>query len=326
MALVDYASSDEEEQVEATSPTNSNAPQGMKRKREENSSDLPPLPSKFHDLYASTTRVSTRDDPNLHGGRKRITPHVEGNWPTHLYIEWYPSTTEYSSLNELATSLKDTAPPEATDLEVRSFLTSDLGAPLPLHISLSRPIGFSTEQKDDFVVSLERTIKSSAVRPFNVSFSGLDWVPNFEKTRWFLVLRLQKPNSDGLNKLLHVSNAVVQEHGQPPLYAKPSTSSIVKSGKSPNQSRKRKLFIENATSLWKDMQDLSTALHISIAWTLTEPSQELVELTKSVTHDKFDKIKKIQISVEEIKAKVGNIVTRMPLPKSVTVGKSLFGV
>jgi hypothetical protein len=86
MALVDYASSDgeDEEDVELATTTDSTS-YALKRKREE--TDLPPLPSKFHDLYASTTRVSTRDDPSLHGGRKRITPHVEGNWPTHLYIE-----------------------------------------------------------------------------------------------------------------------------------------------------------------------------------------------------------------------------------------------
>lgn len=74
------------------------------------------------------------------------------------------------------------------------------------------------------------------------------------------------------------------------------------------------------------MQDLSAAFHISIAWTLTEPSLELVELTKSMTHNQFDRIKKIEISVEEIKAKVGNFVTSMPLPKSVAVRKGLFGV
>jgi U6 snRNA phosphodiesterase len=83
MALVDYPSSDEDEGVAVEDlPCSS-----LKRKRDEMSSDLPPLPSKFHDLYASTTRVSTRDDPSLHGGRKRVTPHIEGNWPTHLYIE-----------------------------------------------------------------------------------------------------------------------------------------------------------------------------------------------------------------------------------------------
>jgi hypothetical protein len=85
MALVDYSSSDADETNEAEAEAEAGS---LKRKRDnESSDDLPPLPSKFHDLYASTTRVSTRDDPSLHGGRKRVTPHIEGNWPTHLYIE-----------------------------------------------------------------------------------------------------------------------------------------------------------------------------------------------------------------------------------------------
>jgi hypothetical protein len=88
MALVDYASSDGDENENEDSSTTVQAATNLKRKREDEClSDLPPLPSKFHDLYASTTRLSTTDDPSLHGGRKRVTPHVEGNWPTHLYIE-----------------------------------------------------------------------------------------------------------------------------------------------------------------------------------------------------------------------------------------------
>ena len=89
MALVDYSSSSEEgEEQEDTLARSTGANSGdLKRKHDSITSDLPPLPASFHDLYASTARVSTRDDPSLHGGRKRITPHIEGNWPTHIYIE-----------------------------------------------------------------------------------------------------------------------------------------------------------------------------------------------------------------------------------------------
>lgn len=86
MPLVQYSDS-ESESDEADVLTPSAKRPCHKQSTSDKTSSLPPLPATFHDLYASTTRVSTQDDPSLHGGRKRVIPHVEGNWPTHVYLE-----------------------------------------------------------------------------------------------------------------------------------------------------------------------------------------------------------------------------------------------
>ncbi|TVY34055.1 U6 snRNA phosphodiesterase [Lachnellula subtilissima] len=332
MALVDYPSSDEDEQIGNDQKITSEAATGiLKRKRErererdenESPNDLPPLPSKFHDLYASTSRVSTRDDPSLHGGRKRVTPHIEGNWPTHLYIEWYPATAEYESLSKIISKLKGLPLEEASELH--SFLTSDLGAPLPLHISLSRPIGFGTEQKEDFVTSLKSAMESSGIRPFEFAFSGLDWVANFENTRWFLVLRIQKPEFDSLNKLLHVCNTVVQDYGQPSLYAKATSRNTTKSTKWHKQeTSKNRSSAESSKAYWSNLQDFSGAFHISIAWTLASPSEDLLALTKSIAIDDFQDVAQTRVNIQEIKAKVGNAVANMPLHANIQEATGLF--
>lgn len=74
-----------------------------KRKRDEDDSKkddpchaaaavAPPLPVGFLDLYASGIKTSVADDPSLHGGRQRLTPHVPGSWATHVYLECKSST------------------------------------------------------------------------------------------------------------------------------------------------------------------------------------------------------------------------------------------
>jgi hypothetical protein len=148
---------------------------------------------------------------------------------------------------------------------------------------------------------------------FSISLSGLDWVANFEKTRWFLVLRTRRPELDGLNKLLHLSNRIVQEYGQPALY----TSRFLQTKRKPPA---KKLPYTD----WDDMEDVSDSFHISIAWTLTSPNEELLKLTRTVTTDYVEKLDRIQVQIREIKSKVGNVVTSIPLPNSVIVSKGLF--
>jgi hypothetical protein len=88
MSLVQYPDSNSDAGSENDALSTQKPKAALKRKRSEPSEDdLPPLPVAFHDLYSVNARVSTSDNPSLHGGRKRAVPHVEGNWPSHVYLE-----------------------------------------------------------------------------------------------------------------------------------------------------------------------------------------------------------------------------------------------
>lgn len=97
MSLVQYPDSDSDSDSEQNTSLSAQKPKVvLKRKRSELSNDdLPPLPAAFHDLYSTNARVSTSDNPSLHGGRKRAVPHVEGNWPSHIYLECKDDPTPF---------------------------------------------------------------------------------------------------------------------------------------------------------------------------------------------------------------------------------------
>ncbi|KAI0190937.1 hypothetical protein EV127DRAFT_74807 [Xylaria flabelliformis] len=360
MGLVDYSSDSSESDEQA-------GPQTKKQKTSENQttnnnstakSELPPLPSAFHDLYASTVRVSASDDPGLHQGRKRVNPHKVGNWPSHLYIEWHPTPTERTTLTTLLSNLQSSLTSSITTaITITSFLTSDLGTPQPLHISLSRPIVLSTSQKDTFQTDLESSIRSSGIAPFELAPVGIKWHRTAESARSFLVLRVgstEKRDDDHGKKnpqlatLLRRANAVVTAFGQPALYAFAKSSD--NNNNTPKNPRNR-----NESS---GVEVVDNAFHVSIAWSFAEPSAEIRRLTEETFNSAIrcmtsppgddgnegkssrgggskekadegslrtamattmtikDAISAMCVHVDGIKAKIGNVVTHVPLPDS----------
>ncbi|KAK3062896.1 hypothetical protein LTS18_003136, partial [Coniosporium uncinatum] len=271
MALVDYPSSSDDESDneptvshQSTPPSQPSAAKSSrsvltKRKRTANNDDKddenatttsqkqkrsdsppPPLPPAFHDLYTTTPR--TFDDPTFHGGRKRQTPHVEGNWPSHVYLMWFPTPTQTEVLTNLLSTLtalsaaklacnRWAAEEDAAGAKLHTLVTSDTGTSLPLHISLSRPLTLHTTTKAAFLSTLQTRIHGSSVRPFEARFTGLRWEANATRTRWFLVLGVEKITGGGsdvrggvvgggdeLNKLLRTCNQVCAEMGLGGLY------------------------------------------------------------------------------------------------------------
>lgn len=139
------------------------------------------------------------DNPALHQGRLRTTPHVEGQFAAHVYVsltvnrrsQLYEAIRNIlSDARVLVPSLNDMWPSKARQPE--------------LHISLSRPIFLRAHQREDFKRAVRNAAKSqkpyvshsvqlspsnySVHISFKVSFTTLSELTNDEKTRTFLTM------------------------------------------------------------------------------------------------------------------------------------------
>ncbi|KAL6892590.1 hypothetical protein HDV57DRAFT_188384 [Trichoderma longibrachiatum] len=327
MALVDYSSSSstsshsdsEDDKAPSAppakrrkaSPHGSGARPKAPSSPSSRESDLPPLPPAFHDLYASTVRHSVMDDPALHHGRKRLIPHVVGNWPSHVYIEWHPLADQHEKLVQLVSKVNDAIGSRA---KLHSFLTSDLGAPLPLHISLSRPLSLSTSTKDRFLDQISSALQASGVPQFSVSPRRLLWYNSPDSNRTFLILQVAGSSTSKsagtlsnpeLMRLLNACNDMAQRFDQPILYQN-------KGGD-------------------KDAAD--EAFHISIGWALDLPvDEESNKALEAFGDEEFQSVKAWKISVPGVKVKIGNVVSHVPLSSGAALtaskdqSRSLFGL
>lgn len=159
--------------------------------------------------------------------------------------------------------------------------------------------------------------------------TGFDWTANYEKTRWFLVMRLDRAPHDGLNKLLRMSNTVVQRFGQPMLYTD-SQSSRATHPKYPQVHKNpRKDSTKSGSASSKDSMfytelanyvDASTSFHVSIGWTLTRPSNSSSKKLKYASHD----FQAMKISVDSVKVKIGNSITSIPLASKIDTSHTII--
>lgn len=212
-------------------------------------------------------------------------------------------------------------------------MTSDLGAPLPLHISLSRPLALATAVKDGFLDQLRHRLRRGGgrpVAPFPLRPRGLEWHRTAESARSFLVLRVARaagspdrepeeeeeeeaapPNAE-LTDLLRRCNDLARAFQQPALYAfaaaADGSSRVSGPGDEPQPN-----------SQPETRAPVGDAFHISIAWTFAQPTPELLEATQeaftSGPEPLCERIGAIRIPVDGVKAKIGNTVTHVPLPE-----------
>lgn len=193
----------------------------------------------------------------------------------------YPAEREENDIGIVIAAARDAVP------ETHSFLRSDLDVQLPLHISLSAPLLLGTDQKDSFAQAVKDAIADVGARSLRVRPRAVDWVPNFDKTRYFLVLKLTRPANDDLNKLLNACNQCARDSKLPELYHRLGAEPEAK----PN--------------------DKDDYFHISVAWTLDEPSAEAKQAVQQAMPIRLEQT---EVSFTTVKLKIGNVVHDVALP------------
>lgn len=236
-----------------------------------------------------------------------------------LTRQGYPSLEQVKVLQTII----DTA---NTKDEIRSLLRSELGAQLPLHISLSAPLVLRTEQKSGFSDALREAIKRECW-VFETRIRGVRWERNFDGSRWFLVLIIGSlgPFNRELNTMLASCNGIASKFDLPLLYERNKEAATLKPGIRPitcdeNEHITTMLGTRPNTSRstdpipgWSDTTpNRIDAFHISIAWQLAAPAMK----QKSVIADSI--IKKLQhvtkaLRFEVVKVKIGNTVEEIRL-------------
>lgn len=234
--------------------------------------------------------------------------------------------------------------PSAPPTTLTSLLESDLAAPLPLHVSLSRPFVLRTHERDAFLSDLSRELAvrlpSSSAPHLSLRVDGLAWYRSPDAARSFLVLRVRssaagsrsKSRNPELAALVARCNAVVGARGQPLLYARARNGSECSAAAGDEQG-----FVDEE------------AFHVSVAWSFAEPTEQLRERTAAVfAREEYqlgllgrrgdaddvvgdDKAGEggIRIPVDGVKVKIGNVVTHVPLEETAGAGlkkRGLFGI
>ncbi len=197
-----------------------------------------------------------------------------------------PSREQHAALTRLLASVEETLDDET---QLHQFMTSDLGAPLPLHVSLSRPLSLSTADKDDYLRRVSESLGSGTTGPLAMRPRSLAWFTSPDSNRRFLVLgvaTMEDPDNGPLMELLRKSNAAAARFGQPLLYH----------GNNEDTAR--------------------MAFHVSIAWTFARPGQDpssQITTLDLCPRSPLDEVMAWTIEVDSVKVKIGNAVTSIAL-------------
>lgn len=113
----------------------------------------------------------------------RTQAHTVGQWPTHVYFDWWPGDEQLVQLEAVVqAAIKGGS-------KVRPLFRSDLGVKQPLHISVSPNVMLEGSQRENARSMFESRLGRSG--RFELSLAGTAlFLDNEDGTRRFLTLPL----------------------------------------------------------------------------------------------------------------------------------------
>ncbi|CDO74571.1 hypothetical protein BN946_scf184771.g7 [Trametes cinnabarina] len=195
IGLVDYAGSEEDSDSDASDAVQNVSPPRpgpeIPKSPPKKMRKLPPLPG----YLLPQVQV---DNPALHQGRRRTTPHVEGQFAAYVYVPLLVERRSrlYKLLLRVFEAAKRLVPSlypigfSECELSSKDTGSADVseGAAVELHLSLTRPTYLRAHQRADFKKAVQDAAK--ATRRFSASFATFSELTNDEKTRTFLTLEV----------------------------------------------------------------------------------------------------------------------------------------
>ncbi|OSX56490.1 hypothetical protein POSPLADRAFT_1159837 [Postia placenta MAD-698-R-SB12] len=145
---------------------------------------LPSLPS-------SLLPQVPKDDPALHQGRIRTTPHVEGQFAAYVYVPLI--VDKHSALSELAMNAFQRAQELVPSLHPiglcdKPNADSTGSDHFEFHISLTRPFYLRAHQRDELKHAVKQLAQGQSA--FVTSFTSFSELKNDENTRVFLTMEI----------------------------------------------------------------------------------------------------------------------------------------
>lgn len=153
-----------------------------------------------------------------------------------------------------------------------------------------------------------------------MKLSELDWVSNGDQTRWFLVLRCRQSAENELTTLLNWCNGICRKFGLDQLYAAITAPEKGKSMKADEGKKVAKQFRERAhknrsleTPSKRD--PIEDQFHSSIAWCLEPPNEPAGALVNRDIEVAMSGVRSIDVKMDSVKVKMGNVITSLDLGK-----------